>query len=102
MRGLHEDTREPMYDDVQLDMFREQGIRELVRALFDYSNRLCDKIAELRREVNKLDYKLCIYKKEDLKKRQDPYVEEYGDIYEDFSGFYIYEEFKEELTELDE
>jgi len=92
---------EPMYDDMQLDTFREQGIKELVRALYDYSNRLCEKIAGLRREVNNLDYQLSLNRKVDMSRYQEPYIEEYGDIYEDFSGFYAFEEFKDELVETD-
>lgn len=101
MGELTQNYSEPMYDDVELDTYREQGIKELIRALYDYSERLCEKIAELRREVNKLDYQLRLCKKEDMKKYQERYIEEYGDIYEDFSGFYVYEEFKEELTDTD-
>jgi hypothetical protein len=92
---------EPMYDDVQLDMFREQGIKELVGALYGYSKRLCEKIAVLRREVNNLDRQLSLSRKADMSRYQEPYIEEYGDIYEEFSGFYVYEEFKDELTESD-
>jgi hypothetical protein len=102
MGELIQNYSEPMYDDVELEIYREQGIRELVKGLFDYSNRLCEKIAELRKEVNKLDYQLSLCNKNDMKKHQDPYMEEYGDIYEDFSGFYVYEEFKDELTESNE
>ena len=45
MGVLASEHSEPIYDDVQLDMFREQGIRELLKALYDYSNQLCEKIA---------------------------------------------------------
>lgn len=102
MGELIRNHSEPMYDDVELETYREEGIKELIRALYDYSERLGDKIAELRREVNKLDYQLSLCKKEDMKKYQEPYMMEYGDIYEDFSGFYVYEEFRDELSESDE
>lgn len=101
MGALSSKHNEPMYDDVQLDMFREQGIRELIKALYDYSNQLCEKIASLRREVNSLHRQLSLCKKVDMNNYQEPYIEEYGDIYEDFSGFYVFEEFKDELTEPD-
>lgn len=102
MGALPSKNSEPMYDDVQLDMFREQGIKELIKALYDYSNRLCEKIACLRREVNNLHRQLSISRGVDMKSYQEPYMEEYGDIYEDFSGFHVYDEFEDEFTEPDD
>lgn len=73
----------------------------MIRSLHDYTNQLCEKIAGLRREVNNLYRQLSLCNKVDMKNYQEPYMEEYGDIYEDFSGFYVFEEFKDELTEPD-
>lgn len=69
--------------------------------MYDYSNQPCEKIASLRREVNGLHRQLSLCKGVDMKHYQEPYIEEHGDIYDDFSGYSAYDEFKDELTELD-
>lgn len=101
MGALSSTHSAPMYDDVQLEIFREQGLRELIKALYDYSDQLCEKIANLRRQINSLHHQLSLCKGIDTKHYQEPYIEEHGYIFEDFSGYYAYEEFKDELTDPD-
>jgi hypothetical protein len=91
------DNREPMYDDMQLEMFQQQERIELVKAVYDYSKELCEVIVDLRKEVNRLDFLndlLSNDKKIDINEYQPPYCELYENITRTFEDYAAYEEFQ--------
>ncbi|HQK35353.1 MAG TPA: hypothetical protein PK074_11555 [Spirochaetales bacterium] len=95
------DYTEPMYDDVELELYKHSERILLVKALREYADELCDVIAELRSEVNRLDYQ---YKKSqhfDMSKYQSPYLRLNEDINRSFEDYPAYEEFKSAFEDND-
>lgn len=99
---MKEYDQEPMYDDYQLELIAQQDRELLVKALYEYYNELCDKIGELRDRINYLDKFNYSLLNLPMSKYSPPYPDLHGDIYEDFSGYSAYEEFKHIFEEVDD
>ena len=91
------DDRDPMYDEWELERIEHEERLELVKALYDYNEELCEMIAQLRKEVNRYHFlmvSLLDGKKFDIEKYQSPYYDLYENTFRGFANYRAYEQFR--------
>ncbi len=82
---------EPIYDDVTLELFKQQEVEELVGALAQYCVHLEKQVIELRSWINSLTPPF----------ETQPFFDLHSHIYERFHHYAAYAQFKQQLKDLD-
>lgn len=83
--------KEPMYDDVTLELIEEQKTTDLIEAVLQYTRNLEKMVIELRKEVNNLI----------PKGKPKPYADLHSDIYQLFYHYPAYPKYEEIFKILD-